>query len=50
MLLKYFRLLLNIGFVMQIYYTPKLITFNGVNNSMYYYPLLVFLLSIQQVS
>ncbi|XP_022162906.1 acetyl-coenzyme A transporter 1-like [Myzus persicae] len=44
-----FRLLLNIGFVMQIYYTPKMITFNGENNSIYYYPLLVLLLSIQQI-
>ncbi|XP_001950715.1 acetyl-coenzyme A transporter 1 [Acyrthosiphon pisum] len=43
------RLLLNIGFVVQIYYTPKLITLDGVNTSIYYYPLLVCLLSIEQI-
>ncbi|KAL4142293.1 hypothetical protein QTP88_004779 [Uroleucon formosanum] len=44
-----FRFLLNIGFAMQIYYTPKLITLDGANTSIYYYPLIVCLLSIEQI-
>lgn len=52
-LLKYifFRLLLNIAFALFIYYTPKLLSLNGYGyTSIYYYPLLIFLSSIQQVS
>ncbi|KAE9540687.1 hypothetical protein AGLY_003932 [Aphis glycines] len=44
------RLLLNIPFAMLIYYTPAMISFNGYGNtSIYYYPLLVFLLSIEHI-
>lgn len=47
----HFRLLWNISFVAFIYYTPKMIQINGfVNIPMYYYALLVFILSIHDVS
>lgn len=47
----FFRLLWNIAFIMLIYYTPKLININGqINIPIYYYVILVIILSIQEVS
>ncbi|XP_026812243.1 acetyl-coenzyme A transporter 1-like [Rhopalosiphum maidis] len=44
------RLLLNIAFALFIYYTPKLLSLDGHGyTSIYYYPLLIFLSSIQQI-
>ncbi|CAI6365998.1 unnamed protein product [Macrosiphum euphorbiae] len=44
------RLLWNIVFIVLIYYTPTIITTNGiVNIPVYYYAILIFILSIQEV-
>ncbi|XP_060866175.1 acetyl-coenzyme A transporter 1-like isoform X1 [Metopolophium dirhodum] len=44
------KLLWNIAFIMLIYYTPKLIKINGaINIPIYYYVILVIILSIQEI-
>jgi len=51
LIVRFFRLIWNIAFIMIIYYTLKLIKINSVINiSIYYYVILIVILSIQEVS